>query len=81
MLISYRRVSTHDRRLDLQRGSLRAVGCEKVDLLVWRLHTPLQIKRHLTLPLETGHQASEKPVGVDRWRGIKEQMLTAGLPV
>lgn len=80
MLIGYGRVSTDDRHLDLQRGSLRAAGCEKVDLLASRLRTPLQIKQHLTLPLKTGHQASEKPVGVDRSREIEEQMLAAGLP-
>ena len=34
-----------------------------VDLLAARLHTPLQIEQHLTLALETGYQASEKPVG------------------
>jgi type II secretory pathway predicted ATPase ExeA len=34
-----------------------------VDLLASRLRTPLQIEQHLTLALETGYQASEKPVG------------------
>ena len=34
-----------------------------VDLLATRLRTPLQIEQHLTLALETGYQASEKPVG------------------
>ena len=34
-----------------------------VDLLAARLRTPLQIEQHLTLALETGSQASEKPVG------------------
>ena len=34
-----------------------------VDLLASRLHTPLQIEQHLTLALETGYQASERPVG------------------
>ncbi|HUN98609.1 MAG TPA: hypothetical protein VMU69_20545 [Bradyrhizobium sp.] len=34
-----------------------------VDLLAARLRTPLQIEQHLTLALETGYQASEKPVG------------------
>jgi len=81
MLIGYGRVSTDDRHLDLQRGPLRAAGCEKVDLLASRLRMPLQIEQHLTLPLETGHQASEKPVGIDLSREIKEQMLAAGLPV
>ena len=33
-----------------------------VDLLASRLRTPLQIEQHLTLALETGYQASEKPV-------------------
>ena len=33
-----------------------------VDLLAARLRTPLQIEQHLTLALETGFQASEKPV-------------------
>lgn len=33
-----------------------------VDLLAARLRTPLQIEQHLTLALETGYQASEKPV-------------------
>ncbi len=33
-----------------------------VDLLAARLRTPLQIERHLTLALEAGYQASEKPV-------------------
>ena len=34
-----------------------------VDLLAARLRTPLQIEQHLTLALETGYQASKKPVG------------------
>jgi hypothetical protein len=34
-----------------------------VDLLASRLRTPLQIEQHLTLALETGYQASEKPIG------------------
>ena len=34
-----------------------------VDMLAARLRTPLQIEQHLTLALETGYQASEKPVG------------------
>lgn len=34
-----------------------------VDLLAARLRTPLQIEQHLTLALETGFQASEKPIG------------------
>ena len=34
-----------------------------LDLLASRLHTPLQIEQHLTLALETGYQASEKPIG------------------
>ena len=34
-----------------------------MDLLASRLRTPLQIEQHLTLALETGYQASEKPVG------------------
>lgn len=34
-----------------------------VDQLALRLRTPLQIEQHLTLALETGYQASEKPVG------------------
>ena len=33
-----------------------------VDRLAARLRTPLQIEQHLTLALETGFQASEKPV-------------------
>ncbi len=33
-----------------------------VDLLAARLRTPLQIEQHMTLALETGCQASEKPV-------------------
>ena len=33
-----------------------------VDLLASRLRTPLQITQHLTLALETGYQASEKPI-------------------
>ena len=33
-----------------------------VDLLAARLRTPLQIEQHLTLALETGFQASDKPV-------------------
>ena len=34
-----------------------------VDLLAARLRTPLQNEQHLTLALEAGYQASEKPVG------------------
>jgi type II secretory pathway predicted ATPase ExeA len=34
-----------------------------VDLLAARLRTPLQIEQHLALALETGYQASEKPIG------------------
>lgn len=34
-----------------------------VDLLASRLRMPLQIEQHLTLALETGYQASERPVG------------------
>jgi type II secretory pathway predicted ATPase ExeA len=101
-----------------------------VDLLAARLRTPLQIEQHLTLALETGFQASEKPIteaiadsvlskqidgveatlnrngyttkvltemlgvkpgelrgffknelGAERARDLKEQMLSAGLPV
>ena len=101
-----------------------------VDLLAARLRTPLQIEQHLTLALETGFQASEKPIteaiadsvlskqidgveatlnrngyttrvltemlgvkagelrglfknelGAERTRDLKEQMLSAGLPV
>ncbi len=81
MLIGYGRVSTDDLHLNLQRGSLRAAGCEEVDLLAWQLCTPLQIEQHLMLPLEAGHEASEKPVGVDCPRENKENMLAAGLPV
>jgi len=33
-----------------------------VDLLAARLRTPLQIEQHLTLALETGLQADEKPI-------------------
>jgi type II secretory pathway predicted ATPase ExeA len=33
-----------------------------VDLLASRLRTPLQIEQHLTLALETGFQASERPI-------------------
>ena len=33
-----------------------------LDLLASRLRTPLQIEQHLTLALETGYQASEKPI-------------------
>jgi type II secretory pathway predicted ATPase ExeA len=33
-----------------------------VDLLAARLRTPLQIEQHLMLALETGYQASEKPI-------------------
>ena len=35
--------------------------CELVAAM--KLRTPLQIEQHLTLALETGYQASEKPVG------------------
>ena len=42
------------------------------DLLAARLRTPLQIERHLTLALETGYQAREKPVG----EGIVDSMLS-----
>lgn len=43
-----------------------------VDLLAARLRTPLQIEQHLTLALETGYQASEKPVG----EGIVDSVLS-----
>lgn len=43
-----------------------------VDLLASRLRTPLQIEQHLTLALETGYQASEKPVG----EGIVDSVLS-----
>ena len=33
-----------------------------LDLLASRLRTPLQIEDHLTLALEIGYQASEKPI-------------------
>jgi hypothetical protein len=36
---------------------------DALDLLASRLRTPLQIEQHLTLALETGYQASEKPIG------------------
>ena len=42
------------------------------DLLAARLRTPLQIEQHLTLALETGYQASEKPVG----EGIVDSVLS-----
>lgn len=38
------------------------IDAAAVDLLAARLRTPLQIEQHLTLALETGYQASEKPV-------------------
>ena len=34
-----------------------------VDLLAARLRRPLQIEQHLTLALQTGYRASEKPIG------------------
>ena len=34
-----------------------------VDLLAARLRTPLGMEQHLTLALETGYQAIEKPLG------------------
>ncbi len=43
-----------------------------VDLLAARLRTPLHIEQHLTLALETGYQASEKPVG----EGIVDSVLS-----
>ena len=43
-----------------------------VDLLAAGLRTPLQIEQHLTLALETGYQASEKPVG----KGIVDSVLS-----
>jgi len=43
-----------------------------VELLGARLRTPLQIEQHLTLALETGYQASEKPVG----EGIVDSVLS-----
>ena len=43
-----------------------------VDLPAARLRTPLQIEQHLTLALETGYQASEKPVG----EGIVDSVLS-----
>jgi hypothetical protein len=43
-----------------------------VDLLAARLRTPLQIEQHLTLALETGYQASERPVG----EGIVDSVLS-----
>jgi hypothetical protein len=61
MLIGYMRVSKADgsQVVDLQRDALLAAG---VDLLAARLRTPLQIEQHLTLALEPGFQASEKPI-------------------
>jgi len=44
----------------------------EVDLLAARLRTPLQIEQHLTLALETGYHASEKPVG----EGIVDPVLS-----
>jgi hypothetical protein len=129
MLIGYMRVSKADgsQVVDLQRDALLAAG---VDLLAARLRTPLQIEQHLTRALETGFQASEKPIteaiadsvlskqidgveatlnrngyttrvltemlgvkagelrglfrnelSAERTRDLKEQMLSAGLPV
>jgi hypothetical protein len=129
MLIGYMRVSKADgsQVVDLQRDALLAAG---VDLLAARLRTPLQIEQHLTLALEPGFQANEKPIteaiadsvlskqidgveatlnrngyttkvltemlgvkagelrglfknelGAERTRDLKEQMLSAGLPV
>jgi len=46
-------------------GKLRAdtvLDPAALDLLASRLRTPLQIEQHLTLALETGYQANEKPV-------------------
>ena len=43
-----------------------------VDLLALRLRAPLQIEPHLTLALEKGYQASEKPVG----RAIVDSVLS-----
>src|SRR3954464_15135866 len=129
MLIGYMRVSKADgsQVVHLQRDALLAAG---VDVLAARLRTPLQIEQHLTLALEPGFQASEKPIteaiadsalskqidgveatlnrngyttkvltemlgvkagelrglfknelGAERTRDLKEQMLSAGLPV
>src|SRR3954452_8170745 len=47
-----------------------------VDLLASRLRTPLQIEQHLTLALETGYQASEKPVG----EAIVDSVLSKSTP-
>jgi type II secretory pathway predicted ATPase ExeA len=43
-----------------------------VDLLASRLRTPLQIEQHLTLALETGFQASERPIS----EGIADSVLS-----
>jgi hypothetical protein len=38
---------------------------EAIDLLATKLRTALQIQQHLTLALEAGYQAGEKPVSAD----------------
>ncbi|MBU2767801.1 AAA family ATPase, partial [Acidithiobacillus ferrivorans] len=38
---------------------------DAVDLLATKLRTPLQIQLHLTLALEAGYQAGERPVSAE----------------
>lgn len=49
----------------MRRGRVRVddiLDPAAVDLLAARLRTPLQIEQHMMLALETGYQASDKPI-------------------
>lgn len=48
---------------------------EAIDLLATKLRTPLQIQLHLTLALEAGYQAGEKPISVDLVESVLSRQL------
>jgi hypothetical protein len=60
-----------------QGGNGRDPRSPIVDLLAARLRTPWQIEQHLTLALDTGYQASGKPVG----EAIVDSVLSNGFQV
>src|SRR5208283_4912909 len=59
---SHRHTGSQREYIEWLIGACVAENVTVDDLLASRLRTPLQIEDHLTLALETGYQASEKPV-------------------
>ena len=48
---------------------------DAIDILATKLRTPLQVQLHLTLALEAGYQAGEKPVSADLIESILSRQI------